>query len=156
MNICTVKAISYAGGFRQLKTALFDWILPVALLIVSRVDFVVFVLFLEAVGVGEYCCTAVWQSKIDWRLCQLCFARSSPATRASRVLGEQRVLRARRTFVQASWWRWAQPKAAKAMSVALHSAESRQSDSRRSCCWQNSIDNARYCCRVIHAAGERS
>ena len=33
------------------------------LLIVSRVDFIVFVLFLEAVGVREYCCTAVWQSK---------------------------------------------------------------------------------------------
>ena len=26
----------------------------------------------------------------------------------------------------------------------------------RSRCWHNGIDNARYCCRVIHAAGERS
>ena len=61
----------------------FDWILLV-LLIVSQVDFIVFVLFLEAVGVREYCCcTAVWQSKIGWQLC------------ASRVPREQRVLRAR-------------------------------------------------------------
>ena len=57
------QAISYAVGFRQLKTALFDWILLVLLLIVSRVDFIVFVLFLEAVGVREYCCTAV---EIGW------------------------------------------------------------------------------------------
>ena len=62
----------------------FDWILLV-LLIVSQVDFIVFVLFLEAVGVREYCCcTAVWQSKIGWQLCQLYLARSSRATRASR------------------------------------------------------------------------
>ena len=63
------------------------------------------------------------------------------------------MLHARQTFVQAGWWRWAQPKAAKATFVALHSAESRQSYSRRSRCWQNGIDNARYCCHVIHAAG---
>ena len=44
------KAIYYAVGFRQSKTALFDWILLVLLLIVSRVDFIVFVLFLEAVS----------------------------------------------------------------------------------------------------------
>ena len=37
----------------------FDWILLVLLLVVRRVDFIVFVLFLEAVGVREYCCTAV-------------------------------------------------------------------------------------------------
>ena len=58
----------------------FDWILLGLLLIVSRVDFIAFVLFLEAVGVREYCCTAIWQSKIGWQLC------------ASRVLLEQRVL----------------------------------------------------------------
>ena len=75
---------------------------------------------------------------------------------ASRVLREQRVLHARRTFVQAGWWRWAKPKAAKATFVALYSGESRQSYSRRSRCWRNGIDNARYCCRMIHAAGEQS
>ena len=72
----SLKAISYAVEFRQSKTALFDWILLVLLLIVSRVDFIVFVLFLEAVGVGEYCCTA---SEIGWQLC------------ASRCLREQRL-----------------------------------------------------------------
>ena len=65
--------------------ALFDWILLVPHVIVSRVDFIVFALFLEAVGVREYCCTVVWQSKIGWQLCQLCFARSSRATRDSRA-----------------------------------------------------------------------
>ena len=55
------KAISYAGGFRQSKTALFDWTF-------LRLDssgpssyrqsslFHVFVLVVEAVGVREYCC----------------------------------------------------------------------------------------------------
>ena len=70
------KAISYTVGFRQSKTALFDWILLVLLLIDSRVDFTVFVLFLEAVGVREYCCTA---GEIGWQLC------------ASRCLREQRL-----------------------------------------------------------------
>ena len=46
-----------ASRKRPFSTGLFfDWILLV-LLIVSRVDFIVFVLFLEAVGVREYCCT---------------------------------------------------------------------------------------------------
>ena len=53
------------------------------------------------------------------------------------------MLRARRTLVQAGWWRWAQQKAAKATFVALHSAESPKSYSRRSCCWQNGIGNTR-------------
>ena len=53
----------------------FDCNLRVLLLIVSRVDFIVFVLFLEAVGVREYFCTAV---EIGWQLC------------ASRLLREQR------------------------------------------------------------------
>ena len=66
---------------RQSKTALFDWtffdwILLVLLLIVSRVDFIVYVLFLEAVGVREYCFTA---GEIGWQLC------------ASRCLRKQRL-----------------------------------------------------------------
>ena len=66
-----------ASRKRPFSTGLsFDWILPVLLLIVSRVDFIVFVLFLEAVGVREYCCTAV---EIGWQLC------------ASRFLREQRL-----------------------------------------------------------------
>ena len=64
---------------RRFSTGRFiDWSLLVLLFIVSRVDFVVFVLFLEAVDVREYCCTAVRQSKIGWQPC------------ASRVLREQR------------------------------------------------------------------
>ena len=54
----------------------FDWILLVLRLIVGRVYFIVLVLFLEAVGVREYCCTA---GEIGWQLC------------ASRFLCEQRL-----------------------------------------------------------------
>ena len=43
-------------------------------------DFIVFVLFLEAVGVRDYCCMA-----LETRSAALCFARSSRATRASRA-----------------------------------------------------------------------
>ena len=39
--------------------------------------------------------------------------------------------------------------------MALHSAENRQSCSRRNRCWQNGIDIARCRLRVIHAAGKR-
>ena len=105
-----------ASRKRPFSTGIFfDWILLVLLLIVSRVDFIVFVLFLEAVGVREYCCNVVWQSKIGWQLC------------ASRVLREQRVLRSRRTFVRRVGglglsrkppkirsWRCTQPRAATA------------------------------------------
>ena len=92
-----LKANSYTIGFRQSKTAvstgLFShWSVVVLLLIVSRVEFTVFVLFLEAVGVREYCCMAV-----ENRLAALCFARSARATRAH----------ARRTLVPANWWLWA-------------------------------------------------
>ena len=51
------------------------------LLIVSRVDSIVFVLFLKAVGVREYCCMALE----NW-LAALCYARSSRATRALRAM----------------------------------------------------------------------
>ena len=80
VNIFLAKAISYIVGFRQSKTTLSDWILPVLFFIVSRVEFIVFVLFLEAVGVREYCCMAV----DNWSAA-LCFARSARATRASRA-----------------------------------------------------------------------
>ena len=56
-----------ASRRRPFSTGLFfDWILLVLLLIVSRVDFIVFVPFLEAVDVREYCCTAC---EIGWQLC---------------------------------------------------------------------------------------
>ena len=63
---CLMQSDS-ASRKRPFSTGLFfDWILLVLLLIVSRVDFLVFVLFLEAVGVREHCCTAV---EIGWQLC---------------------------------------------------------------------------------------
>ena len=87
-----------ASRKRPFSTGLFfDWILLVLLLIVSRVDFVVFVLFLEAVGVREYCCTAV---EIGWQLC------------ASRLLREQRL---------------GEPSSQRVGGFGLRLAESRQS-----------------------------
>ena len=75
------KAISFTVGFLQSKTALFDWIFfrlessgPSSYRQSSR--FYSVVLFLEAVGVREYCCTTV---EIGWQLC------------ASRFLREQRL-----------------------------------------------------------------
>ena len=53
-----------------------DWILLGLHLLVSRVDFIVFVLFLETVGVREYCCMAV-ESMLEAP------ARFPRATRAS-------------------------------------------------------------------------
>ena len=114
------KAISYAVGFRQSKTArpfstgfFFDWIILVLLLLVSRVDFIVFVLFLEAVGVREYCCTAV---EIGWQL------------RASRFLREQRLgepssqrvggFGLSRKPPKLRSWSFTQPRAAKATAAA--------------------------------------
>ena len=79
-----------ASRKRPFSTGLFlGWILLSLLLIVGQVDFIVLVLFLEAVGVREHCCTAV---EIGWQL--LCFALCPRAT-------------ARRTLVPASWWLWA-------------------------------------------------
>ena len=83
-----------------------------------------FALFLEAVGVGT---TVEWQSRVGWELCASC------------VLREQRVLRV--TNPRPSGL------------VALGLAESRQSYSKRSRCWQNVIDTARCFQRRIHAAG---
>ena len=66
----------------------FDWIILGLLFIVSRVDFIVVVLFLEAIGVSEYCCRAA-ETTVVWKLCASC------------VLREQRMLRARLTLVHA-------------------------------------------------------
>ena len=57
-----------------------DWILRVLLLLVSRVDFMLFLLFLEAIGVREH----LWMA-VESRLAALCFARSSQEMRASRT-----------------------------------------------------------------------
>ena len=61
------------GLFFDSAGLFFDSVLLV-LLIVSRVDFIVFVLFLEAVGVREYCCRAV---EIGWQLCASRFSASN-------------------------------------------------------------------------------
>ena len=87
-----------------------DWILLV--LVVSRVDFIVFVLFLEAVGVREYHTSVllygdrkpVGSSVLRaFTASNACFARNEPSSRVGGVGLE--------------------PKAAKATFVTLHSAE---------------------------------
>ena len=89
----------------------FDWILLVLLLIVSRVDFILFVLFLEAVGVTEYCCMAV-----EHRLVALCFARFSRAARAATNLRSSGLvaLRLAERREKLRSWRCPQPRAATA------------------------------------------
>ena len=73
---------------RPFSTGLsFDWILLAHLLIVSRADYKCFVLFIEVVGVREYCCCMAVEN--GWQL------------RASCVLRRQGELRTRRTLVQA-------------------------------------------------------
>ena len=113
-----LEAISYTVGFRQSKTALstglfFDWILLVLLLIVSKVDSIIFVLFLEAVGVREYCCTAV---EIGWQLCALRFLREQwldePSSQRVGGFGLSRKPPKRRS------WSCTQPRAAKATAGA--------------------------------------
>ena len=92
-----LRPIQAQSRSRQSKTALFDWTF-------FRLDssdpsyqqssrFNSFCALLGGCWC-EYCFAAVWQSKICWHLC------------APRVPREQRVLRARRTLVQAGWWRW--------------------------------------------------
>ena len=123
-----------------------DWILLVLLLIVSRVKLKVFVLLLEAVGVREYCCMALENrlSALELRAFfagNACFTRDEPLSKRAGGFGPSR-----KPLELRSWY-------------CTQSTKSRQSYSRRSRCWQSGIDNARYCCRccrVIHAAGERS
>ena len=123
-----------------MKTALFDWIVLV-LLIVSRLVFCHSPCALPGGGWFKNLkvCMAVKNRLAALVLrafiaSNACFARDE--------ISSKRV-----------GCRWAWPKTAKATFVALHSAESRQSCSRRNRCWQNGIDIAR--CRVIHAAGKR-
>ena len=62
----------------------FDWILLALPLIFSRVDFIVFLLFLEAVGVREYCCCMAVESRLAALLraffaSNACFTREEPS-----------------------------------------------------------------------------
>ena len=79
--------------------------------IVSRVDFIVFVLFLEAVGVREYCCTSV---EIIWQLCASRFLREQRLGEPS----SQRVggFEIRQSYVRVQ--SCTQPRAAKATAAA--------------------------------------
>ena len=103
-----------ASRKRPFLTGLFfDWILLVVLLIVSRVDFIVFVLFLEAVGVREYCCTA---AEIGWKLCALRFLREQQLGEPS----SQRVggFGLSRKPPKLRLWNCTQPRAAKVTAAA--------------------------------------
>ena len=117
-------------GFRQSKTAVFDWTF-------LRLDSSGPSCYRQSSRFYSFCalptggwCEGVLLYGSRNLLAALCFALSPRAT-------------ARRTLVPASWWLWAQPKAAKATFVKLHSAESRQSYSSRSRCWQHGIETAR-------------
>ena len=137
--------IPYSVGFRQSKTALFDWTF-------FRLDSSRPSSYRQSSRFYSFCalprggwCEGVllyWCMAVENRLAALsavhraffasnaCFARDEPSSKRVGGVGLSR-------------------KTPKIMSVALHSAESRQSYSRRSRCWQNGINNARYSCRVI-------
>ena len=103
-----------ASRKRPFSTGLFfDWILLVLLLTVSRVDFIVFVLLLEAVGVREYCCTAV---EIGRQLCASRFLREQRLDEPS----SQRVggFGLSRKPPKLRSWSCTQPRAAKATAAA--------------------------------------
>ena len=113
-----------ANRKRPFSTGLFfDWILLVLFLIVSRVDRIVFVLFLEAVGVREYCCTAAVE--IGWQLCASRFLRQQrlgePSSQRVGGFGLSRKPPKLRS------WSCTQPRAAKATAIAavVGSMESR-------------------------------
>ena len=161
-------AISYAVTFRQSKTALFYWTLfRLDFSVPSSdrqftVDVIVFVLFLEAVGVREYCCTAV---EIGRQLCAsrfLCEQRLREPS--SHQVGGFELSRSRLSYVRGVALSREPPKLQRTQPLlaawdryrALLPAENRQSYSGRSRCWQHGIDTARCCRRVIHAAGEQS
>ena len=64
---------SRKGPFYFSTGLFFDcYLLVLLLIIVSRVGFIVFVIFLQAVGMREYCCTA---GEIGWQLCASRFFR---------------------------------------------------------------------------------
>ena len=134
---CTVRS----GRKKAFPTAFFfDRILLGLLLIVSRVPFYGFVLFLEAVGVREYWCMAA-ASRLEACLPRAfsasnpCFTRDEPSPK--RVVG----VGFRQKTPTLSSWRCTQPRAI------------RQSYSKRSRCWQKVIDTARCCHRMIDATG---
>ena len=101
-------------GSGPFSTGLFlDWNLLVLLLSVNRVDFIVFALFLEAVDVREYCCTAV---EIGWQLCASRFLREQRLNEPS----PQRVggFGLSRKTPKLRSWSCTQPRAAKATAGA--------------------------------------
>ena len=120
-----------ASRKRPFSTGLFfHWILLVLLLVVSRVDLVAFVIFLEVVGVREY-----------RHLCASGFLREERLDEPS----SQRVggFGLRRKPVKLLSWSCTKPRGDKGTSGCCR-------------CWQHGIDTARVCHRVIHAAGERN
>ena len=102
-----------ASRKRPFSSGLFFYWDLLVLLIVSRADFIVFVLFLEAVGVREYCCTAV---EIGWQLCASRFLREQrlgePSSQRVGGFGLSRKPPKLRS------WSCTQPRAAKATAAA--------------------------------------
>ena len=92
-------------------------------LIVNRVDSIDFALFLEVIGVREYCCMAV-----ENRLAAMCIARSPRETRASRAKSFARDEPSSKRIGDVGLsrkppklrsWRCAQPRVAKTKGVAV-------------------------------------
>ena len=120
-------------GFRQPKTAFFDRILLGLLVIVSRVDLIVFTIFLEAVGVRECCYNGDGN-----RLEALCSVPSLRATRANprpSGLVALDLAESRQNYVRG-------------FAISREPSKLQQA-------WPllaNDIDTARCCHRMIHSA----
>ena len=127
-------------GFRQSKTALFDWTL-------FRLEFsgpsyrqLSRLYSFRARPEGGWCEGVLLYSRRNWLAAKLLCA--------SRFLREDRLDEPSSQRVSGFGLSRKPPK--KATIVELHSAESPPSYSRRSRCWQHGIDTARCCRRAIH------
>ena len=121
------------------ETALFGWNLLILLLVVSRVDFTVFVRFLEAVGVRKYCTRAV---ESGWQLCASRFLREQRLDEPlSQRFGGFGLIRKRPKLLS---WSCTQPRATKATAAAAVRF------------WLHGIDTARCCRHVLKAARGRN
>ena len=143
------EAISFTVGFRQSKTAVFDWSFfrldsgPSSYRQWSRFfSFCALPRGGWCEGVLLYCCMAV-----ENRLSALCFARSARATRA----------RVPRTLVPASWWLWVYiRKPPKLRSWSCTQPRAAKATAGVAVVGKDGIDTTSCCPHVINVAGERT
>ena len=106
-----------ASRKRPLLTGLFfDWILLVLLFTVSRVDFIVFVLFLEAVGVRSTTAVVPQSKSVGSSVLRAFSASNGSANPRPSELVALGLAERRQSYVRS--WSCTQPRAAKATAAA--------------------------------------